>query len=96
MSPLFTGNTNLFLVPYSNAGSHFITELAKLYESFGSASAMECIRIALKAAMVLLALLLQKPHMGSKSHKSIKCLERCLHLWHEGDIDALLVEGHTI
>ena len=81
---------------YGNAGSHFITELAKLCESFGSASAVECIHIALKAAMVLLALLLQKPHMGSKSHENIKCLERCLHLWHEGDIDVLLVKGHAI
>ena len=87
---------NLFLVPYGNAGSHFITELAKFCKSFSSASAVECIRIALKAAMVLLALLLQKPHMGSKSHENIKCLERCLHLWREGDIDALLVKGHTI
>ena len=85
---------NLFLVPYGSAGSHFVTELAKLYESFGSASAMEC--IALKAAMVLPALLLQKPHIRSKSRENINCLERHLHLWHEGDIDALLVEGYTI
>ena len=28
--------------------------------------------------------------------KNIKCLECRLHLWHGGDIDALLVEGHTI
>ena len=52
---------NLFFVPYGSAGSHFVTELAKLYESFGSAFAMEC--IALKAAMVLPALLLWKPHI---------------------------------
>ena len=52
---------HIFLVPYGSAGSHFVIEVAKLYESFGSASAMEC--IALKAAMVLHALLLQKPHM---------------------------------
>ena len=31
---------NLFLVPYGSACSHFVTELAKLYESFGSSSAM--------------------------------------------------------
>ena len=85
---------NLFLVPYSSAGSHFVTELAKLYESFGSASAMEC--IALKAAMVLPALLLQKPHMRSKSRDHVKCLKCRLHLWCAGDIDALLVEGQTI
>ena len=55
---------------------------------------MEC--IALKAAMVLPALLLQKPHIRSKSYENINYLERRLHLGHEGDIDALLVEGHTI
>ena len=94
MSPLFTGDTiNVFLVPYGSASSHFIFELAKLYESFGSASAMEC--IALKAAVVLPALLLQKPHIQSKSSRNIKCLECCLHLWY-GDNDALLIEGHTI
>ena len=51
--------------------------------------------IALKAAMVLPALL-QKPHMISKSRDHVKCLECCLHLWCEGDINALLVEGQTI
>ena len=80
------------MVPYGSAGSHFVTELAKLYESFGSASA---ILPSVKAAMVLPALL-QKPHMRSKSHDHVKCLERHLHHWCEGDIDALLVEGQTI
>ena len=65
---------NLFLVPFDSVGSHFIIELAKLYESYGSASAMES--IALKAAMVLPALLLQKPHRQSKSREHIKCLDR--------------------
>ena len=52
--------------------------------------------IALKAAMVLPALLLQKPHKQSKSCEHIKCLECHLHLWQEGDIDALLKEGSVI
>ena len=63
---------NLFLVPYGSAGSHFVTELAKLYESFGSASAMEC--IALEASMVLPALLLQKPHIRSKSRENMNAI----------------------
>ena len=85
---------NLFLVPYGSVGCRFISELAKLYEGFGSASAMEC--IALKSAMVLPALLLQKPHARSKSREHVKCLERRLLLWCEGDVDALLIEGQTI
>ena len=38
---------DLFLVPFSSAGSRFVSELSKLYESFGSASAMECIALKL-------------------------------------------------
>ena len=34
--------------------------------------------------------------MRSKSHEIIKCLEHRLHLWDEGDIDALRVEGQTV
>ena len=63
---------NLFLVPFGSVGSHFVIGLAKLYESYGSASAMES--IALKAAMVLPPLLLQKPHRQSKFRENIKCL----------------------
>ena len=48
-------------------GTQFITELAKLYDGYGSASAMES--VALKAAMVLPPLLLQKPHRQSKSRE---------------------------
>ena len=50
---------NLFLVPFGSMGTQFVTELAKLYDGYGSASAMES--VALKAAMVLPPLLLQKP-----------------------------------
>ena len=52
--------------------------------------------IVLKAAMVLPALLLQKPHKQSKSHEHIKYLEHCLNLWQGGDIDALLEKGNAI
>lgn len=41
-------------------GTKFVTKLAKLFESYGFASAMES--IALKAAKILPALVLQKPH----------------------------------
>ena len=49
-----------------------------------------------KLPWLLPTFLLQKPHMRSKSHENVKCLECRLHLWCEGDIDALLVEGYTI
>ena len=85
---------NLFLVPFGSVGSQFVTELAKLYDGYGSASPLES--IALKAAMVLPPLLFQKPHRQSRSREHIKCLERRLLLWHEGDINALLHEGLMI
>ena len=85
---------NLFLVPFGNVGSRLVSELAKLYESFGSASAMEC--IALKAAMVLPALLLQKPHTQSKSREHVKCLNATCLFGVRGNFETLLVEGQTI
>ena len=52
--------------------------------------------IALKAAMVLPPLLLQKPHRQLKFHEHFKCLERRLQLWRKGNITTLLEEGLTI
>ena len=37
--------------------------------------------IALKAAMTLPSLMLQKPHAKSKTHDHISCLQRRLNLW---------------
>ena len=42
--------------------------------------------IALSAAMVMPALLLQKPHERSKPKEHLKCLERRLLDWKEGNI----------
>ena len=68
-----------------------VNELTTLFNSYDTASSMEC--IALKAAMVMSALLLQRPHRDSKSHDHIACLECCLPLWHDGNIKTLLDEG---
>ena len=50
---------NLFLVPSGKAGKEFILELTRLWRAYASASAMEA--IALRAAMVMCALVLQNP-----------------------------------
>ena len=55
---------NLFKVPSGKAGKSFIHELTKLFRAYADGSALES--IALKAAMVLPALMLQKPHQKSK------------------------------
>ena len=84
---------NLFLVPFDSVGKRFIAELARLYRSFATSSALEC--IALKATTVLTALTLQKPYAKSKAKVHVKCLERRmqLYVWSEGRILDLLTEG---
>ena len=52
--------------------------------------------IALTAAIVLLALALQKPSQGSKAKDHQECLSRRLALWKEGEIDTLLRERRMI
>ena len=56
---------NLFKIPSGKSGKSFVRELTRLFRAFGDNSALEC--VALKAAMVLPALLLQKPHARSKA-----------------------------
>ena len=85
---------NLFSVPSGKAGTCFVMELSSLFRSYGEGSAMES--CALHAAMVLPTLLLQKPHSRSKSREHVRCLDRRLTLWKEGNIEALLHEGRTI
>ena len=52
--------------------------------------------VALKAAMIMPSLLLQKSHRSSKAKDHVAQLERRLKSWESGDIDCLLQEGRTI
>lgn len=52
--------------------------------------------IPLTAAMTILALILQKPFVSSKTKDHVPSLERRLETWNEGNINALLQESHTI
>ena len=85
---------NLFKLPSGKSGKSFVREMSRLFRAFGDGSAME--RVALKAAMVLPALLLQKPHAKSKAKDHCSHLERRLKLWEKGDINSLVIEGRTI
>lgn len=60
---------NLFKVPSGKYGKVFVQELACLFNAYGEASAMEL--VALKAAMIFLALVLQKPFKSSKSRDHV-------------------------
>ena len=85
---------NLFMVPSGSSGKKFIAELAKLYDAFASESSHES--FAIKAAMTMPALLLQKPHSKSKTRDHISCLSRRLELWENGNISVLMKEGKLI
>lgn len=85
---------NLFLVPTGNAGKQFIKETTSLINCYVDDSAMK--EIALKAIMVMPALLLQKSSKTSKSKDHSNALSRRLELWKNGHIADLIAEGETI
>ena len=85
---------NIFTVPSGTHGKRFVNELARLIRAYADASAME--GVALYAAMVMPALLLQRPHRTSKTRDHRACLERRLPLWEAGDFHSLLQEGRCI
>ena len=85
------------MVPFGREGTKFLTGLTNLFNCYGNASALEC--IALKAALMMPALLLQCTHCHSRSCDHLACLEHCLPLWNDGNnycILTLLEEGNII
>ena len=81
---------NVFKVPSEKTGKAFAAELSRFLRAYANGSTLET--IALKCAMILPFLLLQKPHKTSKAKDHIRRLER----WEAGDMDALLHEGRSI
>ena len=86
-----TWRRNVFLIPSGKAGKAFVVEIARLIRSYAEASTLES--IALKAVVVMQALLLQKPHTRSKAREHSEHLSRRLDLWRSGDISSLVREG---
>ena len=82
---------NIFQVPSGKQGTAFVTELARLYQTYADASTLECI-----ASTVFQCLMLQKPHAKSKSKDHYISLDRRLSLWKSGNITALLREDRCI
>ena len=81
-------------MPLGNVGKSFVAEMAKLYDSFASGSALES--VTLMATIILPILLLQQPYKRSKTKEHIKCLERRMKVWKDGDLAVLVREGRTI
>ena len=85
---------NLFMLPSGKAGKQFIKELTFWLEQFNRGTKLE--GIALKVYMLLPGLLMQKPSKSSKAKEHAEKLVERMHLWSEGNIEALLKEGRTI
>ena len=68
--------------------------MARLFQSYAEGSQIES--FSLTAVMILPFLILQKPFLGCKTREQVKCIERCMIKWQDGDIDSLLQEGCTI
>ena len=75
-------------------GKAFVVEITRMFRAYADASALES--MALKAAVVMPALLLQNPYSKSKVKDHNNHLERRLQLWKEGNLEKLMEEGHTI
>ena len=85
---------NIFPLPTGRSGKLFVSELSRLFNAYYPGSNLE--GIALKAAMCLPILILQKPFFKSKSSDHVQCIERRLKFWLCGDLSALLEEGRSI
>ena len=91
---IVTWKRNIFGVPSGAIGKRFVSELSRLFLAYAHSSTLES--VALKVAMVLPALLFQKPFHHSTAKDHVKCLERRLVKWHAGHIDDLIHESRTI
>jgi hypothetical protein len=85
---------NVFKLPSGQSGKHFTNALTRLYDAYGSRSAMES--VSFKAAAILAPLLLQQPSGKPTYRDNVNHLTRRLKLWEEGNIKDLITEGETI
>jgi len=85
---------NVFSVPVDKTGTQFVQELARLFQSFTDCSTLE--GFALKAAMLMPILLLQKIHFKSRSKEDARVLEGHLKCWKKDDLDSFLHEYRNI
>ena len=64
---------NLFLDPFGSAGTSFVIEVSRLFQSFTDSSSLEC--VSMKAIALIQILLLQKPSKISKTKDHISLLK---------------------
>ena len=85
---------NIFMPPTGNSTKELIREISKLLNEYNEDTAMAY--IAMKALMILPALVLQKPSAKSKSQDHVAALKRRMKLWKDGEIMSLLSEAQVI
>ena len=85
---------NTFLVPYGKIGREFIDKFTEHINDWNNGSPSQ--HVALKAAIVLLAVGLQKPSQKSKAKEHQERLGKRLDQWNRGEIGSLLREGRAI
>ena len=85
---------NLFKVPTGKAGQEFVAELTNCLKHFSTGTSLQ--PIALKMAMIIFPLLLQKPSRKSKSKDHTNYLSKRLELWKAGNLLAIVHEGKEI
>ena len=85
---------NIFMIPSGKVGKDYVKEQARFFSAYSDGTPME--QVALKAAMLMPLLLLQKPHPTSKTKDHARCLERRMRVWSSGNIGELIREGKTI
>ena len=81
---------NTFLVPYGKVGRGFIDKMSEHINDWNNGSKMQ--PIALKAAIVLLAVGLEKPYQKSKGKDHQECLAKRL-VWYCTGYQRLFVRG---
>jgi hypothetical protein len=85
---------NLFPIPSGHAGTNFVQETARLFESYATSGPLE--PIALKSVAIMSHLLLQKPFAKSKNRDHLQHLSRRMAMWEKGDIIELLSEARLL
>ena len=89
-----TWRKNVFKLPSGAAGKKFTQLLSSLYLAWGERSPLES--IALKAAAIMVPLLLQQPKGKTSYRENAGHLQRRMALWEEGNITELIDEAETI
>ena len=85
---------NVFLLPSGKVGKEFIRELTRLFNAYTGTSALES--VVFDSIMLMCVLVLQKPHVSSKSSDHVAALEGRLRAWQAVDMEGLLRKGRTI